>query len=366
VILAGEILWPRGTAAGWLELRAGAIAACGRGAAPRGAERIAGMIAPGLCDLQVNGAAGVAVTDGAAALDRIDALLLARGVTSYLATVITSDDESAARAVAELAPRCADPASPCDGIHLEGPFLSPEHPGAHPLEHVRDPSSGVPPHTFDPHVRLVTLAPERPGALELVASLHSRGIAVSLGHSDATPAQADAAAAHGAVLVTHVFNAMRPFHHRHATLPAWALADGGVRLTVIADGHHVEPTVLRLVRRAAGARALLISDCVAAAGAPPGCYRVGGIEIERVGDVVRAADGTLAGSALTLDHCLRVWMAATGAPLAQAAAAAGWRPAALAGIGGALAPGAPANLVVLDADGCVLRSMRRGAWTDAG
>jgi N-acetylglucosamine-6-phosphate deacetylase len=366
VILAGEIVWSHGTAAGWLELEAGAIARCGHGVAPRGAERVAGVIAPGLCDLQVNGAAGVGVTDGPAALDRIDALLLAGGVTSYLATVITSDDESAARAVAELAPRCADPASPCDGIHLEGPFLSPEYRGAHPLAHVRDPASGVPPHTFDPHVRLVTLAPERRGALELVASLRERGIAVSLGHSDATPAQADAAAARGAVLVTHVFNAMRPFHHRHATLPAWALADRGVRVTVIADGHHVEPTVLRLVRRAAGERALLISDCVAAAGAPPGYYRIGGVEVERVGDTVRTADGTLAGGALTLDRCLRVWMAATGAPLAEAAAAAGWRPAALAGIGGPLAPGSPANLVVLDGDGRVLRSMRRGTWTEAG
>src|SRR5262245_49585444 len=159
-----------------------------------------GLIAPGLVDLQVNGAAGVSVTDGPEALARVDAAMLDAGVTSWLATVMTTDDATAEAVVA------AAPA-----VHLEGPFLSPDFPGAHLVEYLREPADGVPLYFEQPSVRLVTLAPELPGGHELARALDSRRVVVSLGHSDASPEQAAAVPAR---MVTHLFNAMRPPHHR--------------------------------------------------------------------------------------------------------------------------------------------------------
>ena len=196
------------------------------------------LVAPGLVDLQVNGAAGVSVTDGPEAIARVDGAMLDAGVTSWLATVMTTDDATAA-AVVEGA----------GAVHLEGPFLSPEFPGAHRVEYLRAPADGVPSYFAHPAIRLVTLAPELPGALELARELDARGVVVSLGHSDATPAQAAAVPAR---MVTHLFNAMRPPHHRRPTLATWALLHDSVAVGLIADGVHVDPLGLQLVRRLAG------------------------------------------------------------------------------------------------------------------
>src|SRR4051794_22136608 len=160
MLLSGTLLRAGTSAPGWLELRGDRIAAAGEGPAPTGAEEQDGAIAPGLFDLQVNGAAGVNVTEGRDALERIDAAMLDHGVTSYLATIITTSEEEAARTVADAAPRLDDPASPLEGVHLEGPFLSPARRGVHRVEHLRVPADGVPAHFADPAVRLVTLAPE--------------------------------------------------------------------------------------------------------------------------------------------------------------------------------------------------------------
>jgi N-acetylglucosamine-6-phosphate deacetylase len=287
----------------------------------------------GLCDLQVNGAAGVEVTDGAAALDAIDAVQLEHGVTRYLPTLVSPDDATADRVLPELAARAADPASPVAGVHLEGPFLSAEHAGMHPRERLRSPADGVPDWIEHPAVRLVTLAPELPGALELVERLSERGIAVSLGHSGATAAQARQAIDAGATLVTHVFNAMAPLHHRAPGLAGVALTDPRVHVGVIADGWHVHPLVLELIRRAAGGRVFLVTDATPAAAAPLGRYRMAGVEIERDdAGTARTLDGRLAGSTLTLDDAARNWSSMTGATAAEAAAAASDVPAAAAGI----------------------------------
>ncbi|HEU0024817.1 MAG TPA: hypothetical protein VFQ12_09315, partial [Thermoleophilaceae bacterium] len=243
---------------GWLEIADERIAAVGGGAPPRAPdERLDGILAPSLVDLQVNGAGGHEATGGPGALDVIDAIQLEHGVTRYLPTIVTTDDEVAERSVAELAGRAADPSSPVAGIHLEGPFLSPAHAGVHRAEWLREPADGMPAYYSSHAVRLVTLAPELPGALELIAALRARGVVVSLGHSGASAEVARQAVDAGARLVTHVFNAMAPLHHRDPGLVGVALADARVLVGVIADGRHLDPLVLELVRRAAGPRVVL-------------------------------------------------------------------------------------------------------------
>lgn len=362
MILAGRIVRGGRADPGWIELAGTRIAATGAGAPPRAPDLThEGLIAPGLVDIQVNGGAGVETVGGGAALDAIDARQLRHGVTSYLPTIITTDPETARRAVSELAERAADAGSPVAGIHLEGPFLSPQHHGVHRRELLCAPADGVPDYYEHPAVRLVTLAPELPGALELIERLVARGVTVSLGHSGADEATAAAAAERGATLVTHVFNAMAPLHHRAPGLVGFALVDERIGVGVIPDGLHVAPAALALVRRAAGERVILVSDAGVAAGAAPGEYRQAGLAVRltEYGTLV-GPDGTLAGSAIALDEGVRRWVSFTGASLEEALQAASTRPAAAVGLPNGLDTGAPADLVLLDDAGHVERVLRGG------
>ena len=351
-------------ATGWVEVVGERVADAGAGVPPRTPdERHDGPIARGLVDLQVNGAAGVAVTDGPEALDRIDRLLLSCGVTSYLAAVPTTDDETLARTARDVAERVADPASPLEGLHLEGPFLDPQYAGVHRRELLRTPDDGVPDAYGSPAVRLVTLAPELPGALRLIGDLTARGVAVAIGHTGCDTATARAALDRGATLFGHVFNAMRPLHHREPGPVAVALVDDRAHVAVIADGVHVDPLVLQLIHRAAGPRVVLVSDATPAAGAPPGDYAMAGVPVTcRADGRALGPAGVLAGSALTLDEAVRRWCRFSGASPASALAAAGARPAALLGLPASLAPGSWADLVLLDDRAAVVRTMRRGRW----
>jgi N-acetylglucosamine-6-phosphate deacetylase len=315
-----------------------------------------------LCDLQVNGAAGWNVTDGAAALDAIDAVQLAHGVTSYLATIITTSPDVAGRAVEEIGERVRDPESPVVGIHLEGPFLNPDYGGVHRREFLATPADGEPPYYRSDAVRLVTLAPELPGSLALISSLRDRGVRVALGHTAASAAQAREARQRGASAVTHLFNGMRGFHHRAPSVPGWALGESNVALTVIADGLHVHPAALRLVHRAAASRVILITDASPAAAAPDGSYEMAGVAIHSDGGSVLDEQSTYAGSALTLDTAVQRWRRFTGAPLAEALEAASERPARFIGLPGGLRVGAPADLVLLGPRGRIGHVMRRGRW----
>lgn len=366
MILAGDIARGGAVGGGWVEVADGRIVACGDGRPPRAPDEVAGgLLAPGLVDLQVNGAAGVEVTGGHGALDRIEAALLAHGVTSYLPTLVTAPDAELAAAAAVLAERVADPASPAAGIHVEGPFLARAHAGVHRTELLRAPADGPPPEIYSsPAVRLVTLAPELPGALELIADLRGRGVAVSLGHSGAGAETAAAAFAAGASMVTHLFNAMGPLHHRAPGLAGAALADPAVALGLIADGHHVDPLLLRIVARAAGSRVVLVSDASPAAAAPAGArVTLGGVPVVvEDGAPPRTPVGVLAGSAILLDDAVRVWAREAGAGLPAALAAASETPAHVLGMPPPLTPGGPADLVEVDADGRVVRTMRRGRW----
>jgi N-acetylglucosamine-6-phosphate deacetylase len=362
MLLAAELAFHGRLAEGWVAIEGARIAAATHGPPPREPdERLDGILAPGLCDLQINGAGGHEVTGGPAALDAIDALALAHGVTSYLPTLISPDDETAERALEQLAARAADPASPVAGVHLEGPFLNPECAGVHPLERLRSPADGVPDWIEHPAVRLVTLAPELPGAIQLIARLRARGIAVSLGHSGAGAEVAAEAIDAGARLVTHVFNALAPMHHRAPGLAGVALVDERVYVSVIADRVHVHPLMLELVRRAAGPRTVLITDSTPAAAAPLGDYEMAGVPIERGPDgAAHTHDGRLAGSTLTLDAAVRNWQALTRATLAEALYAASEAPTAAARLHAEM----PADLVQLDSTGIVRAVMRGGRWLD--
>jgi N-acetylglucosamine-6-phosphate deacetylase len=363
LLIAGALARGGALEEGWLEVEGERIAAVGNGPPPRPPdERHDGIVAPGLFDLQVNGAGGHEVTDGAGALDAIDAIQLERGVTSYLPTIVSTDEATADRAIEELAGRAADPSSPVVGVHLEGPFLSREHAGMHPAGRLCSPADGVPAYYSSEAVRLVTLAPELPGALDLIVALRARGVAVSLGHSGASAEVVRRALDAGARLVTHLFNAMAPLHHRAPGLAGVALADPRSLVGVIADGLHVDPLVLELVRRLAGPRVVLVSDATPAAAANPGIYSLGGVEIDADGGIVRTPEGRLAGSVLTLDVALRNWASMTEASLAEAIAAASEAPAAALGLPVGLRPGAGADIVLLDDAGRIQRVMRLGRW----
>jgi N-acetylglucosamine-6-phosphate deacetylase len=365
LLIAGRLARGGALASGWVEVRGAAIAASGTGAPPRVPdERHPGVIAPGLVDLQVNGGAGVQVTDGHGALDRLEAALLAHGITSYLPTLISAPDEVVTRTMQELAERAADPASPAVGVHLEGPFLSPSHAGVHRAQWLRVPAAGPPPPAYaSAATRLVTIAPELEGALDLVRALRAQGATVSLGHSGADAATARAAFAAGASLVTHVFDAMVPLHHRAPGLVGAALVHSSARVGIIADGHHVDPIMLELVRRTTGPRVVLVSDASPAAAAPPGRYAMGDTPIERTTHgVALTSDGVLAGSAILLDEAVRSWAAFTNATIAEAIAAATEAPAEAIGLPAPLTQGAPADLVLTDDAGTVLRVMRHGVW----
>jgi len=317
----------------------------------------AAIVSPGLIDLQCNGAFGFEVGGDAAALRALGARLPSTGVTSFLPSIVSAAPAHyRAVAIAFATARTGPGAAPL-GLHLEGPLLSPVRAGAHAppaivaadatLDDVLDElcATGA--------VRLVTLAPERRGALVLIKRLVEAGVVVSLGHTDATFDQMIAGAAAGATLVTHLFSAMSPFHHRAPAAVGAALTDDRLTVTLIADGVHAHPAALSLALRAKGPAGIaLVTDAVAAAGAPAGTYTLGGRTIVSDGESARLADGTLAGSTLTLDRAVRAMVALGGAQLEDALSMATAVPAARLGLAdrGRLEVGRRADLVLWSAD----------------
>jgi N-acetylglucosamine-6-phosphate deacetylase len=318
---------------------------------PTGRAAPARILAPGFVDLQVNGIDDVDVaTATGAGWDRLDRLLLGQGVTSWFPTLVSAPLGWYAAALERIAAAGPEPGAitstarpQITGVHLEGPFLG-QATGAHRREHVV-PIDRAWLAALPPAVRLVTLAPEVDGALDAVADLTSRGVTVALGHSTATFDQATAGADAGASLVTHLFNAMGPLHHRHPGLPGAALADDRLTVSLIADLVHVHPALLAATFRAKGpGRVVLVTDAIAARAGPT----LAGQRVAVVDGAPRLADGTLAGSVLTMDAAVRNAVAA-GVSLDAAVAAASTTPAAIAGLAdrGAVEPGRRADLVAL-------------------
>jgi N-acetylglucosamine-6-phosphate deacetylase len=307
-----------------------------------------GIASPGFVDLQVNGFGGVDFFSADRdAYRRAGEALLRTGVTAFQPTFITSPEEELTAALRELPQNGAAPH--VLGAHLEGPFLAPERLGTHPVGARRDPDPELLERLLSAgRVTHVTLAPELPGALELIDLLRERGVTVSCGHSNATAEEAHEAFAHGVKTVTHLSNAMRPFAAREPGLAGAALASGDVSVQVILDGVHLADDTARLVWQAAAGRVALVTDAVAGAGLGDGSYRLASVEFEVTDGVARRSDSTLAGSTVPMIEAVRN-LVALGAPLASALVAATEVPARIAGRGdvGRLEPGVEADVLVL-------------------
>lgn len=340
--------------------------------APRSARAVPGgvpdldfgsrTIAPGYIDLHSHGGAGYDVmSDAAEALPAVEQLLARHGVTSYYPTTITAPMDATlcalerlADAIEKGAPRAAR-ACPV-GIHLEGPFLSHVRRGVHPPEHLLQPTLAAFERFWQAargRVRMLTIAPELDGALEVIAEASRRGVCVSLGHSDADLRTSERGIAAGASHATHTFNAMRPLKHRDPGILGAVLTDTRVSADIIADGVHLDPAIVRLFARAKGPQqTVLVTDATAATGMPDGTYRLGSLEVE-VRDGRCTSDGKLAGSVLTMDRAVRNLAQFAGWPQEQAVAAATLNPARVGGLSnkGVLNAAADADFVVLNAAG---------------
>ena len=328
-------------------------------------------------DVHVHGAAGHDVMVGSReALGRIGEFLAGTGVGHYLATTVTAPIDATLRALEGIADAIEAGeqglhATPV-GIHLEGPFISHAKRGVHPPAEIQPPSIAL----FERfqqaargHIRLMTIAPETPGALELIGHAAGAGVRVSVGHSDATAAETRAAIAAGAVSATHTFNAMRRLDHREPGIAGVVLDARDLYAELICDGIHVAPEFVRLWLTAKGAnRAILVTDGISATGMPDGNYRLGELEVTVAnGRCLLASDlaagkETLAGSVLTMDRAVSNLQAFTGASLATAVRLASRNPARMLGLAGhgEIAVGRPANFNVFSADGTLRQTILRG------
>ena len=341
---------------GDVEIAGGTIAAVGLGGGPG-----RGVAAPGFVDLQVNGFAGVDFMhtdrDGYA---RAGEAMLATGTTAYQPTFITAPEADLVAALREM-PLDGDGPTVI-GAHVEGPFLSPRRIGVHPPSAQRAPDPALLERILDAGtVRQMTLAPELPGAFELIDRLLERGVVVSAGHTDASAAEAHLAFDRGVRTVTHLFNAMRPLVPRDPGIALAALARPDVTIQLIADLHHVAGDTLRVAWQAARGRIALVTDAVAATAMGDGDFALAGRPLVSSEGVVRGPEGQLAGSVLTMIDAVRN-VHALGIPLAEALTAAAAVPARIAGRPdlGRLVPGAPADVVVLDDDLEIVRVLLKG------
>ncbi|MEH1015263.1 N-acetylglucosamine-6-phosphate deacetylase [Micromonospora sp. CPCC 206060] len=325
-------------------------------------------VVPGFVDIHTHGGGGHTFTTGdPESARRAAAFHLGHGTTSLLASLVSSPFELMRDATAAFAPLVTE--GVLAGIHFEGPYLSDARCGAQNPEFLRDPSVDELTELIglgDGAVRMVTLAPELPGALDAVKLLVSRGVVAAVGHTDATYDVTLAAVAAGASVGTHVFNGMRPVHHREPGPVLALLGSPNVVCEFIADGVHLHDGTLAFAASVAGAdRTALVTDAMAAAGMPDGAYELGGQAVTVADGVARLArDGSIAGSTLTMDAALRQAVGA-GIAVPDAVRMLSTTPARAIGLGdqvGALRAGLRADLVVLDDDLNVVRVMRAGNW----
>ncbi|MDA8074324.1 MAG: N-acetylglucosamine-6-phosphate deacetylase [Actinomycetota bacterium] len=396
-LAAQRLMWPGGLlepGVVWIDPATGTIADVVRaGHGPAGTRpedipvRLVDLgdctVAPGFVDIHVHGGGGYQVngdspTQVAEALVSLAELHARHGTTSLLATTVSDTPARLAASVsgiARVARRPPGRGARVLGCNLEGPFISPRRAGAHDRSAIRAPDPAELSRLLElgeGTVRVMTIAPEVEGAMELVAACLDAGVTVALGHSDADFDTARAAFDAGASHVTHLFDAMAPFHHRHPGLAGAALLEGRITLELICDLHHLHPGAISLAAQSAPGRTVLVTDATALAGMPPGRQRLGSVEVELVETrVVLAADhSTLAGSVLTMERAVRHVVDATGMSLADALRAASATPMHVVGAPAhghraspavALEPGAPADLVVLDPDLEVVATIIAGA-----
>jgi N-acetylglucosamine-6-phosphate deacetylase len=329
-------------------------------------------VLPGFVDLHVHGGGGAQCNTATADdVQRVARFHARHGTTSLLATTVAASVEDLLAALRAMRAAAAAPAADGAevlGAHLEGPFLSPRWPGAMDARHFVAPDLAVADRLLaGGGVRMLTLAPELRGALELVRVAAAAGVVVSMGHTGATYGEASAAVDAGARAATHVFNAMRPFHHREPGVLGAALDLDGVTCEVICDGVHVDAAAMRLLVRSKGpARIALVTDAIEATGLPDGDYRLGARPISVVGGRATLPESeTIAGSTLTMARALRTAVELCGVAVEDAARMASTTPAELLGIAdrkGLLAAGRDADVAILDPDLSLAGVLARGAW----
>lgn len=360
-VLAGSTILP----SGWVRVHGGVIVEVGAGDAPEGAQRYAGILVPGFVDVHTHGALGHDF--GSADTEGIRAAIahhVRRGTTTLVASVATAPLDVLAERVATLGALVRN--GEIAGIHLEGPYLSAGHRGAHAMDLLRTPDVDeirrlleIAPGT----VRMVTIAPELPGARDVIRFLVSEGVTVAIGHTSCTARRAQVAFDWGATMVTHAYNGMPSLHHREAGPLGAAIVDDRVTVELILDGHHVGREAVEVIRRAAGTRLALVSDAMAATGLGDGEYSIAGSPVVVRDGVAMLSDGSsLAGSTITLADGLGRLLMEHGASLTQAVAAATTTPAAALRLPEPfIRRGSPADLVLLR--GAVLSGvMRGGRW----
>jgi N-acetylglucosamine-6-phosphate deacetylase len=317
-----------------------------------------GWLLPGFIDVHVHGGYGADFMDSnPETLLTITRFHAAHGTTSMLATTMTAPHQDLERVLAEVSSFMSKPMPYADllGVHLEGPFISPKWPGAQNPAYIEPPQIGW---LKDWHarypgiVRQLTLAPEREGALELIAWLRDHGIIAACGHTDATYADMQSAADAGLTHAVHCFNAMKPLHHREPGTVGAVLTDARIEAEVIADGHHVHPAAIRLLTQVKQQQnLLLITDAISAAGLGDGEYELGGLAVTVRGGAARLTDsGSLAGSTLTMIEALRYMVREVGVNVAEVSRYASGNPAKSLGIAdrvGTIAAGKQADLLLL-------------------
>jgi N-acetylglucosamine-6-phosphate deacetylase len=369
IVLDGRVCRP-----GWLETSGRWILACDVGSPPRPADIDLpdAVVVPGFVDMHVHGGGGASYTDGISSDIRLAAAFhLRHGTTTTLASLVTLAPDGLLNAVRVLAEMTR--LKTIAGIHLEGPWLSSARCGAHDHTQLRDPDPGEIDAVLtagDGAVRMVTLAPELSGSSDAIKRFVEAGVVVALGHTDATYEQARRAIAAGATVGTHLFNGMRPVHHREPGPPLALLEDPRVTVELIADGVHLHPALVRQVIATVGpGRVALISDAVAAAGLADGSFRLGAVDVDVVSGVPRVrGTSTIAGSTATMDQLFRAVLEQLGPTSDEALAAAvrmtSTTPAQTLGLGhiGNLRASMNADLVVLDPDLQVVRVMANGEW----
>lgn len=340
-------------------------------AGPKAADTVidaGGMyVTPGLIDMHIHGCAGADTMDAAPdTLPVMSRFLASHGVTAFLPTTISSAGESINAAICAYRKyKTACTAARPLGLHLEGPYLNPLYTGAQPVTWLRKPNPAEYEAWLESgDVRMITLAPELDGALELVRAAVKSGIRAAAGHSDAAFEEALKAADEGLSISAHTFNGMGPLHHRRPGLVGAALSDERIYTELIADGVHVHPAMIRLAVKAKGVqRVLLVTDAMRATGLPDGEYDLGGQNIQVRGGVALTRSGNLAGSTLTLDAAIRNAMHFCGIDFGDALRMASLTPAQALGLDrqkGCLQPGADADVVLWDEDYTVHRTLVEG------
>ncbi len=372
VLTGAELLRP-----GWIEIAGTTITGIGAGSAGRPADREFGAatVVPGFVDTHVHGGGGGSFSD-AAQTETVVALHRRHGTTTMLASLVTESPDDLLRQVFSLTEQVRD--GLIAGIHLEGPWLAAERCGAHDPALLRDPETAELRAVFQAGggaIRMVTLAPERVGGLEAVRWVVDAGAVAAIGHTEASYEQTRSAIDAGATVGTHLFNAMRPIHHREPGPVIALLEDPRVTVEVIADGVHVDPALYRHVTRTAGSdRVSLVTDAMAAAGMADGAYRIGPLDVDVAGGVAHlVGTDTIAGSTATMDRLFRFAVAGNirgGLPrddaMQLAVVQTSVNPARALGLPSpVLGPGSSADLVVLDEALSVAAVLHRGRWVEA-